>query len=139
MTSARASLASVVMCVADLDRSVAFYTELLAFQPTIRNESVALLVGPDGSQLYLREIGEKATHALSSIGPQYVLWTAQSEADLRACETILRARPGQVSVTDEGGFQLLEARDPDDIPVIITFPGPNEVARQRIVSRIYDC
>jgi catechol-2,3-dioxygenase len=139
MISARASLASVVMCVANLDRAVSFYTELLAFQPTIRNESVALLVGPDGSQLYLREIGDRATHALSSIGPQYVLWTAQSEDDLKACEKILRAKSDQVSMTDEGGFQLLEARDPDDVPVIITFPGPNEFARERIVSRIYDC
>ena len=138
MIGARAKLASVVMFVSELDRSVRFYTELLALQPTIRNESVALLVGPDGSQLYLRAVGNKATHALSSIGPQYVLWTAASEADLKECETIVRAKSDHVTLTDEDSFQLLEARDPDDIPIIITFPGPDEIARERIISRIYD-
>jgi catechol 2,3-dioxygenase-like lactoylglutathione lyase family enzyme len=138
MTGARARLASVVMFVSDLSRSVLFYTELLGLRPTIENESVALLVGPDGSQLYLREIGDKATHALCSIGTQYVLWTAASEADLRACETILQTKSDRVTMTDEGGFELLEARDPDDVPVIITFPGPDEVARERIISRIYE-
>lgn len=137
MIGARARLASVVMFVANLDRSVEFYTDLLAFQVTLRNESIALLVGPDGSQLYLRTIGDKATHALSSIGPQYVLWTAATDADLDTCEAILRSKSNQVTMTDEGGFRLLEGRDPDDVPFILTFPGPDEIARDRIISRIY--
>jgi len=137
MIGARARLASVVMFVSNLERSVKFYTELLALQVTLRNDSVALLVGPDGSQLYLRTIGDKATHALSSIGPQYVLWTATSDVDLDACEAILRSKSSQVTMTDEGGFRLLEGRDPDDVPVIMTFPGPDETAREQIVQRIY--
>jgi catechol 2,3-dioxygenase-like lactoylglutathione lyase family enzyme len=138
MITARAKLASVVMFVADLDRSVRFYSDILALQTTIRNDTAALLVGPDGSQLYIRAMGDRATHAVSSVGPQYVLWTAESQADLSTCEAILRKWPGRVTVTDEGGFMLLEGRDPDDIPIIITFPGPDEIARQRIISRIYD-
>lgn len=138
MTSAHARLASVVMFVSDLDRSTRFYVDLLGLFPTIRNDSAALLVGPDGSQLYLREIGDKATRALCSIGTQYVLWTAESAADLHACELTLRSGAGRVALTDEGGFELLEARDPDGTPVIVTFPGPDEFAREQIISRIYD-
>ena len=137
MIGARVKLASVVMFVAELERSVTFYTDLFALQVTIKNDSAALLVGPDGSQLYLRAIGDKATHPVATIGPQYVLWTAESDADLTTCETYLRSKSSHVSVTDERGFRLLEARDPDDVPVIVTFPGPDEVARERIISRIY--
>jgi catechol-2,3-dioxygenase len=138
MSSARAKLASVVMFIAELERSVTFYTELLALHVTIKNDSAALLVGPDGSQLYLRAVGDKATHPLASIGPQYVIWTAASEADFAACATYLRSKSEHVTCTDEGGFQLLESRDPDDIPVIVTFPGPDEFAREQIIARIYD-
>jgi catechol 2,3-dioxygenase-like lactoylglutathione lyase family enzyme len=138
MIGARAKLASVVMFVAVLERSVRFYTELFGLQVTVQNNSAALLVGADGSQLYLRAIGEKAGHPLASIGPQYVLWTADSETDLYACEAMLRGRSDHVTMTDEGGFHLVEARDPDDVPVLIAFPGPDEVARQRIISRIYE-
>lgn len=138
MIAARAKLASVVMFVSNLDRSVSFYTEVLGLQVTLENNSAALLVGPEGSQLYLRAMGEKAGHALASIGPQYVLWTAESEADLYACEAVLRGRSDRVTMRDEGAFHLLEARDPDDVPVLIAFPGPDEVARQRIITRIYE-
>lgn len=137
MIGARAKLASVVMFVAELDRSVKFYTDVLALQITIKNETAALLVGPDGSQLYLRAIGDKAAHPVATIGPQYVLWTADSEADLAACEKSLRSVSDHVTVTEEDGFQLLEARDPDGVPVLIAFPGPDELARERIIARIY--
>jgi hypothetical protein len=82
-------------------------------------------------------IGDKVTHALATIGPQYVLWTAESEADFDACATLLNSKSSHVSITDAGGFELLEARDLDDLPDTITFPGPDAIARERIISRTY--
>jgi catechol 2,3-dioxygenase-like lactoylglutathione lyase family enzyme len=131
-------LASVVMFVSALDRSVAFYCDLLHLEPTVRNNTAALLVGAPGWQLYLRALGNRATHASGGIGPQYVLWSAQSLEDLERCEARLREQSTHVSVTQHEGYRLLEGRDPDGLPVIITFPGPDELPRTEIISRIYD-
>ena len=131
-------LASVVVFVCELDRSVRFYSELLGLTVTIRNDTAALLVSPDGSQLYLRCTSTKGAHPLGALGPQYMLWTAGSEPEFDSAASTLRAGGGRVHVTDEQGFHLLETRDPDDLPLMITFPGPNEFARDRIISRIYD-
>ena len=49
------SLTSAVMFVSDLDRSVAFYAELLAWTIAVHELDAALLACPDGGQLYLRD------------------------------------------------------------------------------------
>jgi catechol 2,3-dioxygenase-like lactoylglutathione lyase family enzyme len=131
-------LASVVMFVSELDRSVKFYCDLLHLEPTVRNDTAALLVGATGWQLYLRAMGIRATHASGGLGPQYVLWSAESLEDLDRCEARLREQSTHISVTQEDGYRLLEGRDPDGQPVIITFPGPDNLPRNEIISRIYD-
>lgn len=45
-----------------LDRSVASYQELLALDIAIMDTTAALLVSPDGYQLYLRSMGDGAGH-----------------------------------------------------------------------------
>jgi catechol 2,3-dioxygenase-like lactoylglutathione lyase family enzyme len=137
VATAQLKLASVVMFVTDLDRSVKFYSELLDLEPTIRNDTAALLVSSGGCQVYLRCIGTKGTHTLGAVGPQYVLWSAESEADLDRCESLLRAQSNRVSMTQHDGFRMLEGRDPDDEPVIVSYPGPDKLPRHEIVSRIY--
>jgi catechol 2,3-dioxygenase-like lactoylglutathione lyase family enzyme len=131
-------LASVVLFVADIPRSIEYYRELLKFGVSIRNDSAALLVGADGQQVYLRAVGERATHSIGGIGPQYVLWSAASEPEFARCETFLRRQSTHVTTTTVDGFRMVEGRDPDDIPVVISFPGPDELARSEIVARIYD-
>lgn len=50
-------LASVVLSVSDLARSLDFYQPLLRYTVVSRTDDAALLTGPDGSQLYLRGVG----------------------------------------------------------------------------------
>jgi predicted thioesterase len=135
--SRRLRLASAVMFVHELDRSVAFYCELLGLDVTLRDDSVALLVSPDGYQLYLRSMGPNDSHPLGHIGIQYVIWTAQDEEDLRRCERVLRAHSHRVSIQTIDGFTIVEGRGPDDVPVLITFPGPDQAPRHQILQRIY--
>jgi len=33
---------------------------------------------------------------------------------------------------------MMEGRDPDDMPVLISYPGPERAARKEIISRIYE-
>ena len=54
------SLTSAVMFVSDLDRSVAFYAELLAWTIAVHELDAVLLACPHGGQLYLRRRGPRA-------------------------------------------------------------------------------
>ena len=131
-------LASAVMFVRELDRSVVFYEELLGWHVTVSNESAALLVGPEGFRLYLRAMGAHASHPLGFVGIQYLSWTASDEADLRRCENVLRRESSRVSTTSGDGFTLIEGHGPDGLPVMVTYPGADQVPRQEILRRIYE-
>jgi hypothetical protein len=126
------------MFVTELERSVAFYRELLAWQVTVADDTVALLVGPNGFELYLRSMGPNAHHPLGFVGIQYLMWTAEDEDDLRRCERVLRAESPHVKSTDGGGFTVVEGRGPDQVPIMVTYPGPDEVPRREILRRIYE-
>jgi catechol 2,3-dioxygenase-like lactoylglutathione lyase family enzyme len=138
VTPARLRLASVVMFVEDLPRSVDFYQQLLLLEPTIQNNTAALLVGPGGYQLYLTCVGSKATHSVGGLGYQYVIWTADSDKELLRCERFLRAQSDHASLSTHEGFRMVEGRDPDGVPVLVTYPGPDKQPRTEIISRIYD-
>ncbi|GAB3526169.1 VOC family protein [Arthrobacter monumenti] len=136
-TRPRLKLASAVMFVVSLDRSVPFYEELLGLEATVRNESAALLVSPDGYQLYLREMGKRTHHWLGSVGIQYLVWTAENERDLQRCEQVMRKQSPNVTSQKIDGFTMLEGRGPDDVPVVVTYPGPVQAPRHDILDRIY--
>jgi catechol 2,3-dioxygenase-like lactoylglutathione lyase family enzyme len=130
-------LATAVMFVNALESSVSFYRELLGMEVKARDESAALLVSGDGFQLYLRDKGKRASHSLGSVGVQYVIWAAADEESLRRCERFLKDGSAHVTTQDVAGFTLVEGRDPNGLPVMITYPGPALVERHKIMSRIY--
>ena len=131
------SLTSAVMFVSDLDRSVAFYAELLAWTIAVHELDAALLACPDGGQLYLRRRGPRAPHGLGHIGVQYLIWTAPSESELDRCERILRQQSSQVTRSTRDGFTIVEGRGPDNAPILITYPGPQEAPRHQVMQRVY--
>lgn len=127
-----------MMFVHELDRSVDFYRELLVWDVALRDDSVALLVSPDGFQLYLRDMGPNAQHPLGAVGIQYLIWTADGENELRRCERTLRAHSTHVTTTTDAGFTVVEGRGPDGVPILVTYPGPDEAQRHKIIQRIYE-
>lgn len=133
----RLRLASAVMFVTELGRSVAFYEELLGWQVTVSDEEVALLVGPEGFQLYLRAMGPDTQHPLGFIGIQYLMWTALDEADLQRCERVLQAESSRVTRTTGDGYTVVVGRGPDGVPILVSYPGPDQVPRHEILQRIY--
>jgi CBS domain-containing protein/catechol 2,3-dioxygenase-like lactoylglutathione lyase family enzyme len=134
----RLRLASAVMFVRELERSVSFYRELLALEVAVRDNTAALLVSPDGFQLYLRSMGRGAHQPLGNVGIQYLIWTADGEDDLRRCEQVLRAGSERVTRETVDGFTVVEGRGPDGVPVLVTYPGPDDVPRHQIRRRIYE-
>ena len=132
-----AMISSAVMFVQDLDRSVSFYQEVLGLAVTDISPTAALLTSTEGAQLILRAMGSNAAHTLGGVGFQYVVWTAGSDEDLRRCERVLRERSAHRDTRDSGGTVAVEGRDPDDIVVIITYPGPDQVPLHELPVRIY--
>lgn len=130
-------LISAVMFVHDLDSSVAFYRRLLGMRVTVSTETAALLVGQAGSQLYLRSMGPDAPHPLGSVGVQYLIWIAADEEDLNRCERFLKDAGVHVATQTHDEFKFVEGRDPNDVPVMVTYPGPDQAERREILARIY--
>lgn len=130
-------LGSAVMFVQDLDRSVRFYIEVLALKTADRSPTAALLASPDGSQLILRAMGQGTVHPLGGVGTQYVIWTAPSRENLARCERALKDRSAYRQTRSSAAVTVVEGRDPDDIPVMIAYPGPDQAPWHELPARIY--
>jgi catechol-2,3-dioxygenase len=130
-------LGAVVMFVRDLDRSVAFYRELLGLDVVDTSSTAALLTNPGGAELILRAMGDSAQRALGSIGVQYVVWTVSSRDDVERCEHLLRERSAHRQTRTDSGAISVEGADPDDTPVLIIYPGPNQPPLRELPARIY--
>jgi catechol 2,3-dioxygenase-like lactoylglutathione lyase family enzyme len=133
----RPRLASVVMFVRELGRSVSFYCDLLALEVRVRDHTAALLVSADGFQLYLRSMGPGTQRPLGHVGIQYLIWTADGVEDLRRCEQLL-ARCGHVTSQTVNGITVVEGRGPDNVPIVVAYPGPDEAPSLEIPPRVYE-
>ena len=132
-----ARVGSVVMFVQNLDRSVNFYTDVLALEVADRSSTAALLRNADGASLILRAMGHQASHPLGSVGIQYVVWTAAGEEDLARVEGVLTSRDAHRETRSHNGVTLVEGRDPDGITVMICYPGPDQRPLRELPARIY--
>lgn len=130
-------LSSAVMFVSELDRSVRFYEDLLQVTARHVTPSAALLVTPGDSQLYLRSMGDRAPHPLGALGIQYLIWTARDLDDLARCEAVFRREAAYVTRQTVDAFTIVEGVGPNGVPILVTFPGPDDVARAEIIARIY--
>ena len=130
-------LSTAVMFVHELDASVAFYSEVLEMEVTVRESSAALLVNAGSFQLYLREMSPRTPHFLGAIGVQYVIWTASSSGDLDRCERVLNEHCRHVTRHVVDGITFIEGKDPSGVPMVITYPGPDQAARHAIMERVY--
>jgi catechol 2,3-dioxygenase-like lactoylglutathione lyase family enzyme len=130
-------LESAVMFVQDLNRSVDFYRQVLELEVSDHSPTASLLTSRSGSQLILRAMGSGAAHPLGGVGVQYVIWTAADEADLDRCERMLKELSAHRETRVGGPVKAVEGRDPDDIVVMIIYPGPNEAPLHELPVRIY--
>jgi catechol 2,3-dioxygenase-like lactoylglutathione lyase family enzyme len=125
------------MFVQDLDRSVSFYTGVLALEVADRSPTAALLTSSGGAQLILRAMGQGAAHALGSVGVQYVVWTAAGKEDLDRSEQELKDRSAHRQTHTSAPVTVVEGHDPDDITVMIAYPGPDQAPLHELSARIY--
>ena len=126
-------LASVVLSVSDLNRSLSFYEALLRYTVVTSNDDIALLAGPDGSQLYLHQNGERRPRTGDDL--ECVVWTAGGPDDLDRCRELLSQRGALIRRGTDEGVAVVEGRDPDGTRIMIAFPGSDQVPRDMISTR----
>jgi len=137
-SSAGPRLALVVVFVRDLDQSAEFYGGLLGLSVHIRESTALVLSGPGASgAMVLRAIGPRGEHALGAVGVQYSCWAVQDMDDLRRCERYLEERSALVETTNVEDRTVVEGRDPDGLPVMITHIPDGADISGEIMRRVY--
>jgi catechol-2,3-dioxygenase len=130
-------LRAAVIFVRDLDRSVAFYRELLDLEVVDSSPTAALLRSAGGWELVLRSFGHNAQRALASIGVQYLSWSTASKADLDRRTEMLRQRSAYRETRTDEDITVVEGRDPDDLPIMIVHAGGDDGPMRELPARIY--
>ncbi len=117
------SLRSVLVSVHDLDRSLAFYRDVLGLRETSREGEVAVLEGEQRTfVMVLRQMrGEAYHYGQQALGPRAVTIDVGSQAELDAVAKRLAAAEALVSrgpLHASEPFKLVTGRDPDGLPLL---------------------
>jgi extradiol dioxygenase family protein len=130
-----ARVASAVIHVSDVDRSVNFYCDVFSCSVALRESDAALLLAPGGFQIYLYAKAPSGRPRASDTGVQYLMWSTDSEADLRRITQRLQAYDAATYTHVENGVTFVEACEPDHGRVIVAYPGPGLLPRELIAPR----
>lgn len=132
-----ARVTSSVVSVSQLDRSIEFYRDVFSCAVSVRAPGAALLLAPDGFQIYLIARSTRAEHPLGGIGHQYLIWAVDSDAALRDLAAALAGRGRRADLTTSGGVSFVSAYDPDGIRIVVAHPSPEELPRAIVAPRLY--
>jgi catechol 2,3-dioxygenase-like lactoylglutathione lyase family enzyme len=131
------TLTTAAIFVTELRRSVDFYTRLLGCTIVVAEPKAAILLTFGGFQIYLVERGTHAIHPLDGIGPHGLMWAVGGAAELDRFRAALEAEGAYVDSFTEGDITFVEGRDPDDLRVVVAYPGPRARPRTVLSSRFY--
>ena len=111
----------VVMNVADLDRSIEFYREVLGFTVLSQEEQLAAVSAPgDQSQvIVLRAFGSSPIGGARHIGLRAFILEAESPGHLDQIASELESRKLLVTRRDHSEWTAVVARDPDGVSVVV--------------------
>jgi catechol-2,3-dioxygenase len=129
-------LSAAVIFVRDLDRSSEFYGQLLQLDVAMATGEALLLYAGDGDHVVLREL-KRAPGASGAIGVQYLIWTARDPEDLDRCERVLGSWGAHVSTWCDHDIRVVEGRDPDHTPIVVTYPAGPGKGWTRLPTRVF--
>jgi catechol-2,3-dioxygenase len=117
----------VVMNVADLDRSIDFYREVLDFQLLSQKEQLAAMSAPGSDRaqiIVLRALGRGPLGGGGHIGLRAFLLEVETADQLERIATQLDARKAFVSRREHSEWTAVIGRDPDRAAVVVAWhPG----------------
>jgi catechol 2,3-dioxygenase-like lactoylglutathione lyase family enzyme len=117
------SVRGVVVSVRDLDRSSAFYQDVMNVRELTRDGQIAVLSGDltPGFALYLREAHRNAVHSGQALGVLAFSCDVGSFAELDRVEGRLRACDGfrgRQFLDDAKRFEMVQGHDPDRLSLM---------------------
>ena len=127
---------SSVVVVSELSRSVRFYRDVFSCEVSIEAHDAALLLSPGGFQLYLLA-GRRPHHPSGGVGLQCLIWAVDTTAELTGLERAIQETGRRTYRHTTAGITFLTTRDPDGIRILVAHPGPEELPRSLIESRLY--
>jgi catechol 2,3-dioxygenase-like lactoylglutathione lyase family enzyme len=110
-----------VLYVRDVERSVAFYRDVLGFRPVMGMPGAAFLQAPGSTNdhdLGLFEIGASARPSPAgrgAVGLYHLAWEVDTLAELARTRDALTAAGALVGSSDHGTTKSLYAHDPDGL------------------------
>jgi catechol-2,3-dioxygenase len=123
-----------VLFVRDVNRSVAFYREVLGFRPIAMTpdgfRGAAFLQAPDSTNdhdLGLFEIGDGAGPSpagRSTVGLYHLAWEVDTLTELKRIAAVLADRGSLVGASDHGSTKALYAHDPDGLEFEVSWLVP---------------
>jgi catechol-2,3-dioxygenase len=112
----------VVMNVADLNRSIDFYREVLGFTVLSQEEQLAAVSAPGGDHsqvIVLRALGSSPIGGARHIGLRAFILEADSPDHLEQIASELETRKLLVTRRDHSEWTALVARDPDGVAIVV--------------------
>jgi catechol-2,3-dioxygenase len=110
-----------VLYVRDVERTFAFYRDVLGFRVVMEMPGAKFLQAPDSTNdhdLGLFGIGSGAgdsTAGRGTVGLYHIAWEVQTLADLREIAATLTNAGALVGATDHGTTKALYGKDPDGL------------------------
>jgi catechol 2,3-dioxygenase-like lactoylglutathione lyase family enzyme len=132
-----AKVASSVLYVSELERSVTFYRDLFECEVTLRSAEAALLLSGGGFQLYIIERGKHAQRYPNGLGHHLLMWATDTPEGLEFLKQALQATGSYVETHVAGGVTFLEGRDPDGRRVVVAHPDPAQQPRSIFDSHLF--
>jgi catechol 2,3-dioxygenase-like lactoylglutathione lyase family enzyme len=119
------SIRSVLISVTDLDRSLAFYEDVMNLHEVLRQDGMAALGFDNAGQftLYLRHSGNASHPGQQAVGVRSLVYDVGHLAALDQIEERLRTRDAlraRQTIGDTQPIQLLHGHDPDRLPLTFT-------------------
>ncbi|APE14808.1 glyoxalase [Mycobacterium sp. WY10] len=134
-SEATVRVASSLMTVSDLSRSMTFYCEVFGCRVALHEQGTALLLTPGGFQIYLHSNGSSRRPRVGATGVQYLMWATDSYEELQRISQRLLAHDVATYSYTENGMTFVEGCDPDGGRVIVAYPSPRALPREVIASR----
>jgi catechol 2,3-dioxygenase-like lactoylglutathione lyase family enzyme len=103
---------STVIRVRELDRSLKFYCDVFSCRVVVREADMALLLTPQGFEIYLHQNVEFHSRAAGALGIHHLMLATDSQSDLQRITDRLRAYDSAVYSHTFEGMTILEGTDP---------------------------
>ena len=129
-----------VLYVRDVDRTFAFYKDVLGFRVVGEMPGARFLQAPDSTNdhdLGLFEIGPNAgdsTAGRATVGLYHIAWEVQTLADLQEIATKLAEAGALVGATDHSTTKALYGRDPDGLEFEVCWIVPRQFLSDEVIE-----